>query len=328
MTSTVLRTLCGVLCSAIVAAALPAGAAIPGVEFEADVPLVIADGMPCVGARIGGGPVLLFGIDTGDVTSVVDAKVAKSAGLVQTPIPPPTPPGYVMAAVPELHIGGLTLEHRNELVLDFATNQMPPTLAGTLAYTAFKDRILQIDYATHRVRISRVLTAPVEIPGPADHFSLITFGAKGPPIVVAQGFEIDGKPVTAQVDSMYTGSLLIYGASIDKLGMGDAAKAAKGEFFPYTDGGVTMKGTAAGVESFHGLALGVGEATVYFPTPGVHEPDGLFDATVGLKLLKDAVLTLDFHDGTISVQRPAPQASALPSSDMANDQRTWTHRAW
>ena len=35
---------------------------------------------------------------------------------------------------------------------------------------------------------------------------------------------------------------------------------------------------------------------VYFPTPGVHEPDALFEATVGLPLLRHSVLTLDFHD--------------------------------
>ena len=40
---------------------------------------------------------------------------------------------------------------------------------------------------------------------------------------------------------------------------------------------------------------------VYFPTPGVHEPDGLFEATVGLGVFGKSVLTLDFHDKTLSV---------------------------
>ena len=45
--------------------------------------------------------------------------------------------------------------------------------------------------------------------------------------------------------------------------------------------------------------------TVYFPTPGVHEPDGLFEATVGLELLQGSVLTLDFHAMKLSLQRPS-----------------------
>jgi hypothetical protein len=42
-------------------------------------------------------------------------------------------------------------------------------------------------------------------------------------------------------------------------------------------------------------------AKVYFPTESVHEPDGLFDATVGLELFRGAIVTLDFHDMTITV---------------------------
>jgi hypothetical protein len=35
----------------------------------------------------------------------------------------------------------------------------------------------------------------------------------------------------------------------------------------------------------------------------VHEPDGLFDATVGMELLRGVVLTLNFHDMTIGVEK-------------------------
>ena len=54
-------------------------------------------------------------------------------------------------------------------------------------------------------------------------------------------------------------------------------------------------------EGFRGIILAKEGAKVYFPTETVHEPDGLFDATVGLELFRDAVLTLDFHDMTIGV---------------------------
>jgi hypothetical protein len=52
---------------------------------------------------------------------------------------------------------------------------------------------------------------------------------------------INGKSVTAQIDTMYTGSLLVYNASIKKLGLGEAAKTTATRHFAYTDGGVTMK---------------------------------------------------------------------------------------
>jgi hypothetical protein len=274
------------------------------IAFATDVPLVESDGVPCINAIIGDGPELLFGIDTGNMNNVLDTGAAKAAGLAVSAIPPPTPPGYFRAIIPALRIGAVTLAGPHALVMDFAANQMPPNLAGTLAYTAFRDRVVQIDYAARRVRITAVLSAPAAMPSPSDHFSLITFGTKGPPIVVAQGFELNGRPVTAQVDSMYTGSLLVYTASIGRLGLGDLERTGVPEFFPLTDGGVNMKAAEAGSESFHGIPLDPAKPKVYFPTPGVHEPDGLFDATVGVALFRDAVLTLDFRDGMISVSRP------------------------
>jgi hypothetical protein len=293
-----------IVSASLLALALPCPLDAARVEFAADVPLVESDGMPCVEARIGDGPPVLFAIDTGDISNTLNAGAAKAAGLTPVAIPPPAPAGYFEAAIPVLHIGALTFKGMHALVLDFAKNQMPPGLAGTLAYSDFKDRILQVDYVARRVRISAVLTATAEIAGPQSTYSLITFGDKGPPIVVAKGFEVGGKPITAQVDTMYTGSLLIYTRSITGLGLGEVAAAATPEFFPFTDGGVTMKGAPGPMESFLGTPLGPAQPRLYFPTPGVHEPDGLFDATVGLTLLRDAVLTLDFHDGTISVTRP------------------------
>jgi hypothetical protein len=276
-----------------------------GIEFAADLPLVESDGVPCVNVRVGDGPDLLFGIDTGNVNTCVDLRVAQSAGLGLTALAPPAPEGFFRATVPVLRLGAIAIVGTHVLAFDFAGNQMPK-MAGTLAYTAFKDRIVQIDYAAHRVRISNVLSGPSVLPGPAAHFSLITFGKEGPPIVVAHGFELEGKAVSAQVDSMYTGSLLIYTASIPKLGLQALANTPATEFFALTDGGVNMKVAAAASESFLGTPLGGGKPKVYFPTPGVHEPDGLFDATVGLGLLRNAVLTLDFHDSTLSVTKPRP----------------------
>jgi hypothetical protein len=147
-----------------------------------------------------------------------------------------------------------------------------------------------------------VLTQAVDCGKGCDKFSLITFGKQGPPIVVARGFEIEGKSVTAQVDTMYTGSLLVYTASTEKLGLAESAKSMVTREFLLTDGGVKMKEAPAKRESFHGLTLAGPTPKVYFPTEGVHEPDGLFDATVGLEVFAGKIVTLNFHDDTISVR--------------------------
>jgi hypothetical protein len=291
-------------------------------KFAAEVPLLDCDGVPCIEARIGDKP-LKLAIDTGNASSVVDKDVADAAGLKPTKaMPAGAPAGMFITVISAVHIGkaaGTTATGEGALRGEVTLREVPalglslgemigqkqmPDVAGTLAYTAFKDRIVQIDFVAHKVRISEVLAKPADCPGVCDKFSLVTFGKKGPPIVVAEGFAINGKAVTAQVDTMYTGTMLVYSTSIDKLGLSDAAKTEKTENFPFTDGGVDMKSAPAQKQSFHDTVLGVSAPVVYFPTPDVHAPDGMFDATVGLGLFYGTVLTLDFRDMTISVTKP------------------------
>ncbi|MGA2419861.1 MAG: hypothetical protein ABSG69_07220, partial [Candidatus Acidiferrum sp.] len=288
-------------------------------KFAAEVPLLDCDGVPCIEARIGEGKSLKLAIDTGNVSSVLDKDVADAAGLKPTKaLPAGAPAGMFITVIPSVHIGRTAMAASGGSSGEVTLREVPalglslgemigqkqmPDVAGTLAYTAFKDRVLQIDFVAHKVRISELLSKPADCPGVCDKFSLLTFGKKGPAIVVAQGFAIDGKPVTAQVDTMYTGTMLVYTSSIDKVGLTDAAKTEKTENFPFTDGGVDMKSAPATKESFHDVVLGVSAPVVYFPTPDVHEPDGMFDATVGLGLFYGAVLTLDFRNMTISVAK-------------------------
>jgi hypothetical protein len=279
----------------------------PVVTFAGEMPLLDCDGTPCVEARTSDGKTWKLGIDTGNVNSVIEAKVAEAAGLKPTkPSPQGWPAGMFSTAVPVLKVGDATLNDVPLLAMSFSDDigkGTMPHVDGTLAYTAFKDRYLQLDFAARVLRISDVLTEAVDCGKICDKFSLITFGKQGPPVVVARGFEINGKSVTAQVDTMYTGSLLVYTASIEKLGLSAAAKTTATRKFLLTDGGVNMKEAPAKRESFHGLILGGVNPKVYFPTEGVHEPDGLFDATVGLELFQNMIVTLDFHGMNLILQK-------------------------
>lgn len=295
-----------ILCAGSIAFA-QSGAISRSLKFAAEVPLLDCDGMPCVEARMGNGPALKMGLDTGNVDSVLDSRYAEAAGLKPTaPLPAGAPSGIFRTGIPSISVGTVTLENVSALAMsltDMISQNQMPHVDGTLAYTAFKDRILQIDFAARKVRISEVLTAPVGCSGACDKISLIKFGTEGPPIVVADGFEINGKKFSAQIDTMYSGTLLVYTQSIEKLQLAAAAKTTKTRDFPFTDGGVQMKEAPAPKESFHALTLSGPAPLVYFPTPDVHEPAGLFDATVGLELFSHAVLTLNFHDMTISIEK-------------------------
>jgi hypothetical protein len=288
-------------------------AAFSGVKFLTEVPLLDCKGTPCIEVRIGDDNTpLKFVIDTGNVESVVDTKLMKSADL--KPLHPPMPGGAPMemipTQIPSLHIGSMAMPQVSAFGMDLTEminqNQMPD-VAGSLAYTAFKDRIIQFDFVASKFRISDILTKPVKCFGKCDTISLITFGKDGPPIVVADGFTINTQRVSAQLDTMYTGSMLIYTASIDRLSLNGANSTTDTRMFPLTDGGAAMRVADASEEGFQDITLAKEGAKVYFPTEAVHEPDGLFDATVGLELFRNTVLTLDFHDMTLSLDKPARQ---------------------
>src|SRR5580698_4956827 len=280
-------------------------AAFSGVKFLTEVPLLDCKGTPCIEVRIGDDNTpVKFVIDTGNVESVVDTKLMKSADL--KPLHPPMPGGAPMemipTQIPSLHIGSMAMPQVSAFGMDLTEminqNQMPD-VAGSLAYTAFKDRIIQFDFVASKFRISDILTKPVKCFGKCDTISLITFGKDGPPIVVADGFTINTQRVSAQLDTMYTGSMLIYTASIDRLSLNGANST--------TDGRAAMRVADASEEGFQDITLAKEGAKVYFPTEAVHEPDGLFDATVGLELFRDSILTLDFHDMTLSLSKPPKQ---------------------
>ena len=277
-----------------------------GFKFAAEVPLLECGGTPCIEATAEGKSIRLS-VDTGNVNSVLDSKVAQALGLKATGRPQKSgaPEGMFQTIIPSLRIGALKLENVAALSADLSemirVKEMP-RVDGILAYTAFQDRVLQLDFAAHTLRISEVQPSGW-CSDRCDKISLITFGNDGPPIVVAQGFEINAERVSAQVDTMFTGSMLIYTASVEKLSLKGASQSTDVRFFPLTDGGVNMKEAEAQKEGFRNVTLSGERAKVYFPTENVHEPDGLFDATVGVGLFREAVLTLDFHEMTINVEK-------------------------
>jgi hypothetical protein len=274
-------------------------------KYEAEVDLLDCDGTPCVDGVLNGVSRVRLGIDTGNVNSVVDTKIAGKAGIAsRTPQPGGAQPGVVRTVIPAVQVGGVSLSNLPGLVMDLneaIEKHEVPRVDGILAYTAFKDRQLELDFKHGKLRISGVLEDVTACDEPCGSISLITFGKEGPPIVVATGFAINGQEVRAQVDTMYTGSLLVYTASIEKLGLSKEAMTKETEKFPLTDGGVAMKVARARTETFRGTSLGGAHPEVFFPTPEVHEPDGLFEATVGVALFREIALVLNLHSMTIGI---------------------------
>jgi hypothetical protein len=265
----------------------------------AEIPFHYCRGMICVDLAIDGAKPRTLLFDTGNVNASLMADAAQSLGWKTEPIERDGKPipGIQRGGEHVVDVGGTKLTGKF-LVFDRSVfGDDPPPIEGSIAYPFFKDRRVTIDYAHKTISLSDGADAP--LPGKLE---LITFGKKGPPIVVGSPFTVDGKPVRAQIDTAFTGTLLVYDDAVDKLGL---KKSGTPHYFPDTDGGVNMLAATA-------TSLGFGERTLldnhpalYFVGEGknpVHQPDGLFEATVGNALFAHDVVTLDFRSMTLDVK--------------------------
>ena len=211
--------------------------------------------LPCVDVQVGSGRQLRLGIDTGNVTSVLNAQAAVGLGLKTEPYLGKSQrvPGLEIASVSGVKIGATAIGIVRMAVMNLSDQISAgkfPKMDGTLAYTAFSGRLLQLDYVHHLLNVSGVLDSAPTCPQTCGQMSLITFGKDGPPIVTTTGFSVNGKPIVAQLDTMYTGTLLIYPTSVEKLGLNRQSKSTQTRYFPFTDGGVSMDVSSAKSESF------------------------------------------------------------------------------
>jgi hypothetical protein len=269
--------------------------------FVADIPFDLCKGLICVQVRLDHGAPATLILDTGDAHEFITTEAARSRGWQLFPYI-----GRDGKAAPNVFAAGKHIVSVGplEASVDFiaiSAHDMATggAFQGNLIYLLFKDRALQIDYPRRRLRISAALTGP---PRQADgRLEIVNFHKWGPPIVVGGPFTIDGRRVRAQIDTGYTGSMLIYSAAIERLGLSRAAAHGRREFFPLTDGGVTMLAASTQSEGVAGRIL-QRPAVVYFPTRGVHEPENPFDATVGNALFTTSIVTFDFHSMTLDVR--------------------------
>lgn len=256
-------------------------------------------GLPCVDVSVRSGAHFKMLIDTGDQRSILDKGTAQKLGLELKPFvgrDGKVHPEYSTVTLPDVRIGERSLGDVTVLIMDLAADVKKgdmPNADGLLTYTAFGPRLLRMDYKNHRVEISDALTREASCSKDCGTISNPTFGEKGPPIVVTTGFSVNGKAITAQIDTLYAGTMLIYPTSVDKLGLSAQQSSKTLRKFAFTDGGVQMIQGNATTEGFGANTL-KHDCPVYFATPDVHTPDGMFDGTVGQELFVGHVLTFDF----------------------------------
>src|SRR5581483_10795102 len=204
-----------------------------------EVPLLDCSGLPCLEMSTASGKTLRLLIDTAEANSYLDIKAAQPLGANLQALNGDTVSQVQQTVVPGAKIGDLAMGDFPFMVLDTTPqpnqpgDKLPPFPAdGALTYRAFRNRLLRIDYGHHVVRLSEPLDSAQTCPQTCSDLVVKRIGSYGPATLTTGGFSVNGQPVEAQIDTLFTGTLLIYPASIEKLGLKKLAKAKHKEFFP------------------------------------------------------------------------------------------------
>jgi len=266
------------------------------------VPLLDCSGLPCVDLAAGDGKTIRLLIDLGAANSYLDAKAAQNLGLQLQPLKANDGTDITQiqqTVVPGAHLGDAPLGDFPFMVLDTSEPQQNGQKAqslpadGALTYRAFQNRMLQLDYPNHLIRISAPLAEAQACPQKCGDLAIKHVGSSGPPTLTTTGFSINGQPVEAQLDTLFSGTMLVYPGAVEKLALKKQSKAKHKEFFPYIQGGLKLARAEGATESFYDVQL-MQDAPLYFGTSDAHVPNVQFDATVGTDLLRRGVVTFDF----------------------------------
>lgn len=293
-----------------------------------EIPLVDCSGLPCIEMTTAAGKTLRLLIDTSDLNSYLDLSVAKSLGLalqgLQGAGNDSTVSEVQQTIVPGAKLGDLPMGDFPFMVLDTTPQpdklgQTPQRLPGdgALTFSAFQNRLLQLDYTHKIVRISEPQDAVLPCPQQCSDLVIKRFGRFGPATLTTRGFAVNGQAVDVQIDTLFTGTMLIYPSSAERLGLKKQAKSKHKEMFPFVQGGLKLSRADGASETYQGIQL-IPEAPVYFLTSDEPPPSVQFDATVGNSLLSHGLVTFDFKGMHMwmEVANPSTPATVAPSESL------------
>ncbi|HEX4773785.1 MAG TPA: retropepsin-like aspartic protease [Bryobacteraceae bacterium] len=287
-----------VFCTTVLAQAPKTGA----------LPLLDCDGLLCIDATAGGGQTLRLVLDLGARNAYLDSKAAQKLGIApagDSPVQQTTVAGLRLGDLPMGDFPFMVLDTTPDLSAGFKKVKSKPLPAdGALTFGAFQNRMLQVDIANKFIHVSEPLKDAVPCPNKCADIVTKHFGRFGPVTLTVVGFELNGQSLDAQIDTLFTGTILIYPAAVERLGIKKLAKSKQKEPFPYAQDGLRLARADGGDLSFRGVAL-MQNAPVYFWAEKDEAPSAThFDATVGTALLSHGVATFDFKGQHFWIEGP------------------------
>ncbi len=274
-----------------------------------EVPFTLIHGAIIVQAKVNGAGPFDMMLDTGADPSLIDVGTAKALGLKLTPTGEPVAGTGTDAnlayetSLANVQLGGLTA--RDVAALALGTSKLSAALGrkidGVLGYSLLDHRIVQIDYPQRKVRFYSE-APPACDASAAAIASCITLPFRYQDDLLVSGVTVNGKAVTANLDTGANGNFLFTPAAVAKLGL--AAAVAHGQKSASTGFNGTAENRKGTVDRVALGSLVVNQPTVTFYSKNTGYDSEGWDVRIGSAFLQDFVVTIDFPHGLITLKKP------------------------
>jgi aspartyl protease len=287
------------------------GSGFPGLGSEdqvVHVPFDFTHRVILVQTRIGGkGPFTML-LDTDTDPSTIDLSFAKSNGLRLRKIAGDVTgggsehPQVFLTKLARVELGTLPARDLQAVAIDLTKirDRLGKDIQGVLGKNFLSRRIIQIDFPKGVLRFyqssflsDNAKNGRVILP--------FTFDEDDGCIVI-QGVVVNGKRITATIDTGSDGTFKLAPAAVDYLGLAEASSKGKSESSVGYKG--TAQNTTGKLDEISIGSIGVNAPEVVFLGKGTgrdHKPWGL---SIGNAFLKDYIVTIDYQEKLIALEKP------------------------
>ncbi len=274
-----------------------------------EIPFELVHDQILLEVKIGGkGPFTML-LDTDTDPSAIDLETARDAGLSVGSKAYQASGGGTdknvtfTTKIPSIELGNLTARNIAAGTIDLKkiSERIGRPIHGVLGYSFLKDRIVQIDYPSQKIRFYETTPYP-GIQNAPNMVNRIAVAFRYDEDVLIDSVFINGEKMRATLDTGSSGTLSLTPEAIKILGLEEEAqdgetKTAVGYNGEYKNRTGILKSVRLGRLSLESV-----EATFWLP--GTGHDKARFHVNIGNGFMKDFVVTFDFPGKLVVLESP------------------------
>jgi len=247
-------------------------------------------------------------LDTGTDPSVIDLATAKELGLKLSSAGGPISGGGTdknlayETKLPLVEAGGLTVKNLAAVAVDISKvgERLGKPLHGVLGHSLLNGRVVQIDYANHVVRFySKSPFTKGDRQVNTAKRTVVSF--RYDDNVLIDDVFVNGKKMTANLDTGSSGSFHLTPAAVSYLGLEDEVNRARAtSSVGYNNVSENREGKVSNV-TIGGIS--VDEPSVTFFGKGAGRDKKPWGLNIGNVFLKDFLVTIDYRSKLITLEK-------------------------